>query len=177
MHACTSCSALKSREQYSKTQFAKGLGHRRCKDCVAQAAGCEQQQQQHCTAPATNSHASAGSGVSTSISHLTRNQKQRTCKDVGQSLATEAARSRRVRVRDVQRHFGHLCQIPLEAYIEADVAHSWNDFVSEEDVMRASDAWDARSICYDIDTQWGDMPWGGAYSDSNHYYGPGMYDF
>ena len=41
----------------------------------------------------------------------------------------------------------------------------------------ASDAWDARSIAHDIDTQWGAMPWGGAYKDSNEYWGPGEYDF
>jgi hypothetical protein len=34
---------------------------------------------------------------------------------------------------------------------------------------RASDRWDAESIAYDIDTQWGEMPWGGAYSDSLEY--------
>jgi hypothetical protein len=77
----------------------------------------------------------------------------------------------------VHKHYGHLCEIPLQAYIDADVAWSRNDFVSEEDVEAASAAWDARSIEHDIDTQWGAMPWGGAYKDSNHYYGPGIYDF
>lgn len=29
----------------------------------------------------------------------------------------------------------------------------------------------------DIDTQWGMIPGGGAYKESNHYYGPGIYDY
>jgi len=29
---------------------------------------------------------------------------------------------------------------------------------------------DARDILYDIDTQWGIMPQGGAYKESDHYY-------
>ena len=80
-------------------------------------------------------------------------------------------------VKHVQKQYGHLYEIPLEAYAEADVASNWTDWVSEEDVQRASDSWDARSIAHEIDTQWGSMPWGGAYSDSNEYFGPGMYDF
>ena len=83
----------------------------------------------------------------------------------------------RCRVRDVQRIYGHRCEIPLQAYAEAGVAYSSNDYVTADDVDRASDAWDARSIAHDIDTQWGEMPGGGAYSNSNHYYGPGCYDY
>ena len=73
--------------------------------------------------------------------------------------------------------YGHLCEIPLAAYGEADVASDWDDFVTESDVEAASNNWDARSIAHDIDTQWGTMPGGGAYSISNHYYGPGCYDY
>jgi len=40
-------------------------------------------------------------------------------------------------------------------------------------MQAASDAWDARGIAHDIDTQWGSMPGGGAYTESNHYYGEG----
>jgi hypothetical protein len=82
-----------------------------------------------------------------------------------------------VRVRDVQKHYGHVCEIPLAAYIEAEVAWSRNEYVSERDVEAASDAWDARGIAHDIDTQWGMMPGGGAYKDSNLYYGPDCYDY
>ena len=67
--------------------------------------------------------------------------------------------------------------IPIQAYYEAGVASSWNDYVTDKDVQAASDAWDARSIAHEIDTQWGDLPEGGAYSDSNYYYGPGDYDY
>lgn len=81
------------------------------------------------------------------------------------------------RVKDVQKRYGHLCEIPLAAYIEAGVADSLKDWVTEEDVERASDAWDARSVLHDIDTLGGELPRGGAYSDSNSYFGPGEYDF
>ena len=81
------------------------------------------------------------------------------------------------RVKDVQVRYSHMCEIPLAAYIDAGVASRRNDFVTAQDVEAASNAWDARSVAHDIDTQWGDMPRGGAYSDSNDYYGPGEYDF
>ena len=81
------------------------------------------------------------------------------------------------RVKEVKQRYGHLCEIPLQAYAEAGVAFSWNHFVTDQDVEAASDAWDARSLAHDIDTQWGTMPWGGAYKDSNTYFGPGEYDF
>jgi len=80
-------------------------------------------------------------------------------------------------VKDVFHVYGHLCEIPLEAYREAGVASKWKDWVTKRDVDKASNAWDARSIAHDIDTQWGDMPCGGAYSDSNFYFGPGVYDY
>lgn len=80
-------------------------------------------------------------------------------------------------MKEVQARCGHMCEIPLQAYIEAGVADSRNDYVTEADVEAASDAWDARSIAHDIDTQWGAMPMGGAYKGSNNYYGPGDWDF
>ena len=67
--------------------------------------------------------------------------------------------------------------------MRAGVAQSWNDFVTEQDVEAASNTWDAMGIAHDIDTQWGEMPWGGAYSDSDHYWEqvarrvPDEYDF
>jgi hypothetical protein len=81
------------------------------------------------------------------------------------------------RVKDVQKEFGHLCEIPMAAYLEAGVASHRKDYVTKRDVQKASNAWDARGAAHEIDTQWGSMPWGGAYSDSNHYYGPGEYDY
>jgi hypothetical protein len=43
--------------------------------------------------------------------------------------------------------------------------------------MRAAlDYWDAKGILKDIDTQWGAIPGGGAYKESDFYYGPGEYD-
>lgn len=81
------------------------------------------------------------------------------------------------RVRDVQRVYGHQCEIPLEAYAQTGVASDWDDFVTKSDVVAASNNWDVRSVAYDIDTQWGEMPEGGAYSNSNYFYGPGCYDY
>jgi hypothetical protein len=72
----------------------------------------------------------------------------------------------------------HTCEIPFQAYVEAGVnVNSRSSTVTVEDVEAASDAWDARSVAHDIDTQWGAMPWGGAYKDSEDYYGAGEYDF
>jgi hypothetical protein len=70
-------------------------------------------------------------------------------------------------------------KILLKAYEEAGVSLSRGraSMVTTRDVDAASDAWDARGILHDIDTQWGLIPGGGAYSDSNFYYGPGEYDF
>ena len=88
---------------------------------------------------------------------------------------TEAAGA--CQVKDVCRVYGHRCEIPLQAYCEAGVAYGLKDWVTKLDVIKASNAFDARGIAHDIDTQWGSMPGGGAYKDSNHYYGPGIYDY
>jgi len=72
----------------------------------------------------------------------------------------------------------HLCEIPVEAYTGAGVrVNGRSTMVTVEDVEAASDAWDARGLLHDIDTQWGLMPWGGAYKESDQYFGPGEYDF
>lgn len=42
-------------------------------------------------------------------------------------------------------------------------------WVTLEEHEAASDRWDAAGIAYDIDTQWGSMPMGGAYKDSMRY--------
>ena len=113
--------------------------------------------------------------------HTTRRCKQcvtnHTASRNQSKLDSDPARPIFVRVRDVPKKFGHAYEIPMQAYIEAGVATSRNDFVTKEDVERASDEWDARGIAHDIDTQWGMIPEGGAYKDSNRYFGPGDYDF
>jgi hypothetical protein len=78
-------------------------------------------------------------------------------------------------VKDVHKHFD--IYLPLQAYRAAGVADSWNDFVSREEAEEAYDTHEVYGLAQDIDTQWGDIPGGGAYSDSNHFYGPGRYDF
>ena len=82
-------------------------------------------------------------------------------------------------IESVAKVHNHVCEIPLNAYVEAGVSlpRGRASMVTREDVDAASDTWDARGILHDIDTQWGLMPGGGAYSDSNFYYGPGEYDF
>ena len=85
----------------------------------------------------------------------------------------------RIPIKDVQAVYNHKAEIPLEAYRDAclDIRRGWNTLVTPEDVQEASDAWDARGVLHDIDTQWGMLPQGGAYKESNHYWGPGEYDF
>ncbi len=93
------------------------------------------------------------------------------------NVAMRTAANGACRVKHVQSRYGHAHEIPIEAYREAGVAWKRSDYVTEQDVAAASNAWDARSIAHDIDTQWGSMPGGGAYSDSNSYYGSGAYDY
>jgi hypothetical protein len=78
-------------------------------------------------------------------------------------------------VNDVCRVYGHACEIPLQAYQEAGVAYGWKDWVTKSDVDQASDACDARGL--HMTRKWGSIPGGGAYKDSNRYYGPGIYDY
>ena len=65
---------------------------------------------------------------------------------------------RGVRVKDVFRVKGHVCEIPLEAYQRAGVAERDTDYVTDAQIDLASNTWDAMSICHDIDTQWGNLP-------------------
>ena len=158
MHVkCVECDEYKERTCFTKTQRTKNVANRRCKDCVARTASA--------FANNTTTPIPSPTAAVSDFSSRGRQQRQR------------AEQGVRVRVRDVQKHYGHLYEIPLQAYREADVAYSRSDYVTAEDVQLASDAWDARSLAHDIDTQWGEMPWGGAYKDSNHYYDPGEYDF
>lgn len=118
-------------------------------------------------------------GASTLCDARAKQKKQREAREK-RERENEANRTRArgaCRVKEVKQRYGHVCEIPLQAYMEAEVAYSKNDFVTDQDVKAASDAWDARSIAHDIDTQWGAMPWGGAYKDSNEYWGPSEYDF
>jgi hypothetical protein len=43
-------------------------------------------------------------------------------------------------VKNVFKTYHHVFEIPLQAYIEAGVAHSRNDWVTEQDVQAASNA-------------------------------------
>lgn len=60
--------------------------------------------------------------------------------------------------------------IGWEAFAALDInVESENDLLAPEDIQAASDQWDRRGLLYNIDTQWGSMPGGGAYKDSNRY--------
>jgi len=151
---CTDCVSANRPVIVSLTDGPSG-SHRRCRSCM-----CRKD-------PATF----RGSECNDCMRTRLHNEAER---------ANEEARrpsSGACKVKDVQRRYGHLCEIPIQAYREAGVASNWDDYVTERDVQAASDSWDARGIAHDIDTQWGALPNGGAYSDSNYYYGPGEYDY
>ncbi|ESK87666.1 hypothetical protein Moror_1888 [Moniliophthora roreri MCA 2997] len=83
---------------------------------------------------------------------------------------------RRIPIRDVEKVYGY--GFPLEAYRDAGLYNARHQtLVTPEDVEKASDAYDARGILHDVDTQWGLIPGGGAYKESNFYYGSDQYDF
>jgi hypothetical protein len=86
---------------------------------------------------------------------------------------------RHIQIHSIANIYNDVCPIPLQAYREAGVGlpRGKASMVTVEDVKAASDAWDARGVAHDIDTQWGLIPGGGAYSDSDFYYGPGEYDY
>jgi hypothetical protein len=165
---CSACCEMRQGDQFSKTQLAKRPHKRCCMDCMA--AGQDRPRSSWSSDSSTSGSSCSSEGAGPSERP----------KGQGRGAAAAAAAANKgplVRVRDVQKHYGHLSEIPLEAYMDAGVAWSRNDLVSESDVEAASDAWDARGIAHDIDMQWGAMPWGGAYKDSNRYYGPGCYDY
>lgn len=56
----------------------------------------------------------------------------------------------KIRVRDVQKKYGHICQIPLHCCIITESARSWNDLVDEEDIHKASNQWDGEGLMEDI---------------------------
>ncbi len=171
---CSGCTEPKDDQAFSTSQLKKKAGPR-CKVCIASKipilqgpvpavlAGFRQ-----CSSDKKWLHASkfACAGHAFCIYH-----------EEHQNRHNRSAASGACRVKDVFKTYHHTCEIPLQAYIEAGVAHSRNAWVTRQDVQAASDAWDARSILHDIDTQWGSMPLGGAYKDSNHYFGPGEYDY
>ncbi|TFY59567.1 hypothetical protein EVJ58_g5703 [Rhodofomes roseus] len=90
--------------------------------------------------------------------------------------ATHPNGKARIPIKNVKRVHGHREEIPLQAY-RVNVNRGWNTLVTPDEVEEASDAWDARGILHDVDTQWGALPGGGAYEESNDYYASGIYDF
>lgn len=79
----------------------------------------------------------------------------------------------------MKKVYGDGSHIPLQAYAEAgvDTRRGREALVTPGDVERANEEWDMRAVLHDIDTQWGAIPGGGAYKESNCYFGPGVYDF
>lgn len=79
-----------------------------------------------------------------------------------------------VPIREVAEVHGHVCEIPSHCYSAAGAyVKPWkgaNTLVTVEHIERASDQFDGEGLLYDIDTQWGHLPHGGAYGDSEEYY-------
>lgn len=177
---CCACATIKVLGEFSSRQKNKKDAPR-CKDCI------------HAEMPVITSLTNGNSGshrrCTTCMSRKgpTAFNEANECNDCLQKKryqevkrANEDARrpsAGACKVKDVQRRYGHICEIPIKAYREAGVASTRDDYVTERDVQAASDNWDARGLAHEIDTQWGTMPYGGAYSDSNHYFGPGEYDY
>ena len=171
---CCACGVEKSEESFSNSQRKKDLP--RCTDCVASQAPAQRDVNissfRRCSIDGWRP-TSEFTGTSTLCDARAKEKREREANQALRHSGLPGA----CRVKEVKQRYGHVCEIPLEAYLEAGVAQSKNDFVTDQDVMAASNAWDARSIAHDIDTQWGAMPWGGAYKDSNEYWGPGDYDY
>jgi hypothetical protein len=199
MHACSSCGIIKPRADYSKTQLLKGE-LRRCKECVdrsltelasVSAAGSSTASDDSVASRYTASrYTNPAKAAQTRLSLFRRTGKLPSLERGGLGLRfTQSLRFRQmqkqllesyreaglVRVKDVHKHFD--IHLPLQAYRAAGVADSWNDFVSKEEAEEAYDTHEAYGLAQDIDTQWGSIPGGGAYSDSNHFHGPGRYDY
>lgn len=183
---CCACLQVKSLEDFSNSQLRKKEAPR-CGDCVksdrkvvidkpakGNSTRCEQCKMRH---DDNNREESAKKKRQTLFLCAQCSRENNRKRKERENEVRRCPEHGACKVKDVKKKYGHLCEIPIQAYREAGVASNRNDYVTEEDVGRASNAWDARSIAHDIDTQWGTMPWGGAYSDSNHYYGPGEYDF
>lgn len=66
---------------------------------------------------------------------------------------------------------GAIHVIPLRCYRGLGVSRRRGGpiWVTKEEHDEASDQWDGESVLYEIDTQWGMLPMGGAYKDSLHY--------
>lgn len=80
---------------------------------------------------------------------------------------------RLIHISSVATVYQHMDSIPHWAYKgRGNGGRRRSNMVTPEDVEHASDYLDGVSIAYDIDTQWGLKPEGGAYKDSNHYCGP-----
>lgn len=77
-------------------------------------------------------------------------------------------------IEDVALVYGHVCEIPYSCYKCIHAFHGrWRGrrtMVTAQDVQRASDQFDGEGILEDIDTQWGLLPHGGAYKESEQYY-------
>ncbi|KAM5544267.1 hypothetical protein V8D89_001927 [Ganoderma adspersum] len=77
----------------------------------------------------------------------------------------------KIAIRDVQRVYGNAVKIPLNAYRTSGALARprSSSMVTPRQVQMASNRWeaecnrlDAERIPYDIDTQWGTIPEGGA---------------
>lgn len=131
---CCACNSIKPLTEFSGNQKRKEDGPR-CLDCTRSMK------------PVVTSlrNGNAGSNRRCTSCKARKAPSDFNCESLNKCKACSGA----CRVKDVQRRYGHCCEIPLEAYREAGVAYSWDDYVTKRDVEAASNAWDARSIAHD----------------------------
>ncbi|GCA64116.1 hypothetical protein KIPB_013226 [Kipferlia bialata] len=163
---CSLCHVPKTRDSYTKTQRSRG-GGRVCVECRREAAAAKEAERQR------------ELGRRSFLCCICETDKpygdfDRAAFDKGRLWCVQcvtAVRPPLCRVRDVEE------AIPLEAYVRVGVAQEEDDLVDPAGVDTAMNMWDNICLIHEIDTQWGSMPGGGAYSCSNYYYGPGEFDY
>jgi hypothetical protein len=180
---CYACLTAKPPSEYSKTQKSKA-SRPKCKLCIAASmppplTAMQLLESRRCKGGCYRLlHDSNFDGESTTCNRCVTKNAERLARNAVRQREEEFERANNARrnpksgacrVKDVAKVYGHKCEIPLRCYQAVGVANSRNDFVTAEDVEQASRQWDGEGILYDIDTQWGAMPWGGAYSDSMQY--------
>lgn len=86
--------------------------------------------------------------------------------------------NRRIKVCDIPQVYKNATDLPAQSWSDAFIAlpQGYDTLITPEEYELASDAYNARDLVYNIDTQWGAVPLDGSYLDSTQWYGPGVYD-
>jgi len=114
------CRTCIDKENPAAVGFHAPIGWRRCSEHTVWCSG--------------ESFASPGALVCTACLEKQRATVER--KEKQRATVDRKAQLPKFRIRDVQKHFGHRCEIPLQAYMEAGLGvHSRNCMVDKEDVQ------------------------------------------